>query len=171
MKNCLLVIDMQNDFITGPLGSKNAISIVPLVKKRIENAIKNGDDIFFTKDTHDENYLNNMEGKKLPVLHCIKGTYGHDLCDELKPFEKNAKRIFIKQSFGYKDLPKYLDDYDNIYIVGLCTDICVVSNAILIKVFFPEKNIIVEKNLCAGTSIENHNASLTVMKSCHINII
>lgn len=170
MKNCLIVIDMQNDFITGSLGSKEAESIVPLVKSRIEKAIKDGDDIYFTKDTHYESYLNTKEGTFLPVKHCIEGTPGHDICDALKAYEKNAKEIFIKNTFGFKDFPKYLSDYDKITIIGLCTDICVVSNAILIKAFYPEKNIEVEKDLCAGTSIENHNAALTVMKSCHIVI-
>ena len=98
MKNCLVVIDMQNDFISGSLGTDEAKKIVPNVKSFIEEAIKNGDDIYFTKDTHYENYLNTMEGKKLPVKHCIKGTWGHDICDELKPFEKNAKNIFIKET-------------------------------------------------------------------------
>ena len=168
MKSCLLVIDMQNDFITGSLGSKEAEAIVPLVKSRIEKAINEGEDVFFTKDTHYDSYLDTKEGRFLPVKHCIEGTKGHDICDELKPFEKNAKDIFIKNTFGFKDFPKYLNDYDKITLIGLCTDICVISNAILLKAFYPEKNIIVEKSLCAGTSVENHNAALSVMKSCHI---
>ena len=111
-----------------------------------------------------------MEGKKLPVKHCIKDTWGHDICDELKPFEKDAKNIFIKETFGYKDLPSYLNDYDNITFVGLCTDICVVSNVLLTKAFYPEKSIIVKKDCCAGVTVENHNDALVVMQSCHINI-
>ena len=170
MKNCLIIIDMQNDFISGSLGSEEAKKIVPLVKAEIENAISNGDDIYFTKDTHYENYLETMEGKKLPVKHCIKGTWGHDICDELKVYEDKAKNVFIKETFGYKDLPKYLDEYDNITFVGLCTDICVVSNVMLTKAFYPEKNIIVKKDCCAGVTIDNHNAALTVMNSCHIDI-
>ena len=170
MKNCLIVIDMQNDFISGSLGTDEAKKIVPFVKSEIESAISNGDDIYFTKDTHYENYLDTMEGKKLPVKHCIKGTWGHDICDELKSFEKDAKNIFIKETFGYKDLPNYLNDYDNITFVGLCTDICVVSNVLLTKAFYPEKNIIVKKDCCAGVTIENHNDALVVMQSCHIDI-
>lgn len=170
MKSCLLVIDMQNDFITGSLGSKEAEAIVPRVKERIEKAIKDGEDIYFTKDTHYENYMDTREGVFLPVEHCIEGSFGHDICSDLKPFEKNTKEIFIKNTFGYKDFPKYLADYDKITLIGLCTDICVVSNAMLIKTFYPEKNIIVEKDLCAGTSVENHNSALNVMKSCHIVI-
>ena len=170
MKSCLIVIDMQNDFISGSLGSDEAKKIVPKVKERIEKAIKDGEDIYFTKDTHYEDYLNTKEGQFLPVKHCIENTSGHDICDELKPYEKNAKNIFIKNTFGYKDLPQYLNEYDSITFVGLCTDICVVSNVVLTKAFYPEKNIIVKKDCCAGTSVENHNSALSVMKSCHIVI-
>lgn len=171
MKNCLIVIDMQNDFITGSLGSKEAEAIVPRVKERIEKAIKDGEDIYFTKDTHYDNYMSTKEGEFLPVEHCIEGSSGHEICDTLKPFEKNAKEIFIKNTFGFKDFPKYLSDYGTITIIGLCTDICVVSNTILIKTFYPEKNIKVEKDLCAGSTIENHLSALNVMKSCHITIL
>ena len=170
MKKCLIVIDMQNDFISGSLGSDEAKKIVPKVKERIEKAIKDGEDIYFTKDTHYEDYLNTKEGQFLPVKHCIENTSGHDIYDELKPYEKNAKNIFIKNTFGYKDLPQHLNEYDSITFVGLCTDICVVSNVILTKAFYPEKNIIVKKDCCAGTSVENHNSALAVMKSCHIVI-
>ena len=168
MKKCLIVIDMQNDFISEALGSDEAKKIVSYVKARIEKAIKDGEDIYFTKDTHYDDYLDTKEGEFLPVKHCIEGTRGHDICDELKPYEKNAKNIFIKNTFGYKDLPNYLSDYDTITFLGLCTDICVVSNVILTKAFYPEKNIVVEKDGCAGTTIENHEAALKVMGSCHI---
>ena len=171
MKKCLVVIDMQNDFITGSLGSDEAVKIVPKVKERIEKAIKDNEDIFFTKDTHYENYLDTREGKFLPVKHCIEGTNGYDICDELKSFEKDAKKIFIKNTFGYKNLPEYLNAYDEMTFVGLCTDICVVSNVLLVKAFYSEKIIKVEKDLCAGTTVENHEAALKVMKSCHIEII
>ena len=171
MKNCLIVIDMQNDFIDGSLGSEEAKKIVPLVKERIKKAISNGEDIYFTKDTHYENYLDTTEGKHLPVKHCIEGTKGHETSDEIKGFEKNAKKIFIKNTFGCKELPGFLSDYDKITILGLCTDICVVSNAMLVKAFYPEKQICVEKNCSAGSTIDNHNAALNVMKACHIDII
>ena len=170
MKSCLIVVDMQNDFVSGSLGSEEAKKIVPNVKKRIEKAISDGEDVFFTKDTHFEPYFDKKEGQLLPVKHCIDGTFGHDIYDEIKPFEKIAKNIFIKNTFGYKDLPEYMDKYDCITLIGLCTDICVISNAMLIKTFFPEKDIFVEKNCCAGSSIENHNSALSVMKACHIVI-
>ena len=168
MKNCLIVIDMQNDFVSEALGSEEAKKIVPYVKTRIEKAIASGEDIFFTKDTHYENYLDTKEGKFLPVEHCIEGTHGYELCDEIKPFEKDAKNIFIKNTFGYKDLPSYLADYETITFLGLCTNICVISNVLLTKTFYPEKDIIVEKDGCAGVTVENHAAALKVMQSCHI---
>ena len=171
MKKCLVVIDMQNDFIDGSLGSEEAKKIVLPVKERIKKAIANGEDVFFTKDTHYENYLDTREGKFLPVKHCVEGTHGYEISDSLKEYEEKAKKVFIKNTFGYKDLPSYLNEYDEITFVGLCTDICVVSNVILIKAFYPEKVIKVEKNLCAGTTVENHQSAINVMKSCHIEIV
>ena len=171
MKKCLVVIDMQNDFISGSLGTPEAKIIVPRVVKRIENAVKENEDIFFTKDTHYENYLETNEGKNLPILHCIENTEGHQICDELTTFMNRAKGIFIKNTFGYKELPRHLSDYDEITFVGLCTDICVISNVLLVKAFYPEKNIIVEKDLCAGVTPEKHKEAVSVMQSCHIKVI
>ena len=168
MNKCLIVIDMQNDFVSEALGSEEAKKIVPYVKNRIEKAIASGEDLFFTKDTHYDDYFNTKEGEFLPVKHCIKGTHGHELCDEIKHFEKNAKNVFIKNTFGYKDLPSYLTSYDTITFIGLCTDICVISNVLLTKAFYPEKSIVVEKDGCAGVTTDKHNAALTVMQSCHI---
>ena len=171
MKNCLVVIDMQNDFIDGSLGSEEAKKIVLPVKERLEKAINSGEEVFFTKDTHYENYLDTREGKCLPVKHCIEGTKGYEISDLLKEYEAKAKKVFIKNTFGYKDLPSYLSEYDEITFVGLCTDICVVSNVMLTKAFYPEKVIKVEKDLCAGTTIDNHESAINVMKSCHIEIV
>lgn len=171
MKNCLVVIDMQNDFISGSLGTKEAREIVPHVKERIEKAIKNDEDIIFTKDTHFENYLETREGKNLPIKHCINNTWGHEICDELLPFVKGALLMVDKNTFGYKDLPLYTGKYDMITLIGLCTDICVISNAILLKAFYPEKEIIIEEKLCAGTTVENHENALKAMKVCQFTII
>lgn len=171
MKKCLVVIDMQNDFISGSLGSDEAKKIVSLVKERIEKAKNEDEDIYFTKDTHYESYLDTREGKFLPVKHCIEGTKGHDICDEIKAYEKDAKKVFIKNTFGCKELPQYMNNYEVITFVGLCTDICVVNNVLLVKAFYPEKEIILEKDLCAGTTNEKHNCAIEVMKSCHIEII
>ncbi len=171
MKNCLLVIDMQNDFITGALGTKEAVEIIPAVKARIEKAIKNGEDVIWTKDTHEKDYMKTREGKYLPVEHCIKGTHGYEICDELLPYVDKAKKVIIKNTFGSKELPKYIEEYDNITIIGLCTDICVISNAMVVHAFYPEKNIIIEKKCCAGSTVENHENALKAMSVCQFDII
>lgn len=171
MKNCLVVIDMQNDFISGSLGSENAKAIVSLVKIRIEKAIADGEDLIFTKDTHFKDYLNTKEGKNLPIEHCLDGTWGHEICDELLPYTKKALTMVDKNTFGYKDLPLYTSKYENITLIGLCTDVCIISNAMLLKAFYPEKEIIIEKSLCAGTSVEKHEIALKAMEACQFTII
>lgn len=171
MKNCLLVIDMQNDFITGALGTKEAVEIIPAVKARIEKAIKDDEDVIWTKDTHEKDYMKTREGRYLPVEHCIQGTRGYEICDELLPYVDKAKKVIIKNTFGSKELPKYIEEYDNITIIGLCTDICVISNAMVVHAFYPEKNIIIEKKCCAGSTVENHENALKSMSVCQFDII
>lgn len=171
MKNCLIVIDMQNDFISGSLGTIEAKAIVPLVKNRIEKAINNAEDLIFTKDTHFEDYLNTKEGKNLPIKHCISGTWGHEICDELLPYTKKALTMVDKNTFGYKDLPLYTSNYEKISLIGLCTDVCIISNAMLLKAFYPEKEIIIEGSLCAGTSVEKHKIALKALEACQFTII
>lgn len=176
----LVVVDMQNDFITGSLGTKEAQAIVPNVKKKIEEAVKNGDLIIFTRDTHWSDYLASKEGKKLPVEHCIRGTDGWEICDGLVPDNYNFMTIRNKLTFGDEDLPGELDDmlhffeykHTEIELVGLCTDICVVSNALLLKAaLYDGYEISVDASCCAGTTPENHKAALQVMKCCQINVI
>lgn len=168
MGKILIVVDMQNDFITGSLGTKEAQAIVPNVKKKIEEYNARGYEIFCTKDTHFEDYLETNEGKNLPIKHCIKYTNGWDISKELNV--DNA--MFInKNTFGYSGWRGFSLDNDDIEIVGLCTDICVISNALILKAAYPEINITVDANCCAGTTPENHKAALTVMKSCQINVI
>lgn len=167
MKKTLIVIDMQNDFINGALGTKEAQAIVPNVKKKIEEYKARGDQIIFTRDTHKSDYLNTNEGKHLPVKHCIEGTYGWIIADEVNyPEYKHIN----KKTFGYT-LWDYEDDFEEIEIVGLCTDICVVSNALILKAFYPEINITVDASCCAGVTPESHKAALTTMKMCQINVI
>lgn len=167
MKKTLIVIDMQNDFITGSLGTKEAQAIIPNVKKKIEEYKARGDEIIFTRDTHKSDYLNTNEGKHLPVKHCIEGTYGWIIADEVNyPEYKHIN----KKTFGYT-LWDYEDDFEEIEIVGLCTDICVVSNALILKAFYPEINITVDASCCAGVTPESHKAALTIMKMCQINVI
>ncbi|MCD7776963.1 MAG: cysteine hydrolase [Clostridiales bacterium] len=169
---CLIIIDMQNDFITGSLGTAEAVKIVP---KAVEKAENFKGDIIFTKDTHFENYLSTAEGRLLPVKHCIKGTEGHELAPELDKIckERNC-RIFEKNTFGSVALAEELarknseNPFEEIQLIGLCTDICVISNALLLKAFMPEVKISVDKSCCAGVTPEKHEAALAVMESCQI---
>lgn len=172
MNKVLIVIDMQNDFITGPLGTPEAQAIVPKVKAKIEKYRANGDQIIFTRDTHSKNYMDTVEGKHLPIEHCISGSdgwqiiYGLDSCEDTH---------IGKYSFGfmywYMIANHIIDMCDSIELVGVCTDICVVSNALILKAEYPYIEITVDASCCAGTTPENHKAALQVMKSCHINVI
>lgn len=165
MKKTLIVIDMQNDFIDMALGTAEAVAIVPDVKAKIAQYVKNGDEIIFTRDTHSENYLDTPEGRKLPVPHCIKGTKGWEIYDGL--YVEGA-RIIDKPNFGWPEWKN--EKLEEVEIVGLCTDICVVSNALIIKATFPEAEISVDASCCAGVTPETHNAALTTMKMCQIDI-
>ncbi len=171
MKKALIVIDMQNDFIDGVLGTKEALAIVPGVVDRVREASDDPDTkIIFTQDTHAEDYLSTAEGEKLAVPHCIKPQKGWEICSALVPFAEKAM-IIEKPTFGSTSLPKAVRDCDELTLVGLCTDICVISNAILLKAFYPEKHIRVESALCAGVTPESHRNALNAMKMCHIDIL
>lgn len=161
----LIVVDMQNDFITGALGSELAEAIVPSVVEKVKNY---DGKVIFTRDTHFTGYMQTQEGKKLPVEHCIKDTDGWQICDELKPF---ANDVVDKVTFGSVDLPKMITDADEIELCGLCTDICVISNAMILKATYPEVKITVDSNCCAGVSVESHNTALDAMKAVQIDII
>lgn len=174
----LVVVDMQNDFITGSLGTPEAQAIVPKVKKKVEEAVKNGDLIIYTRDTHFDNYLDTREGKKLPVKHCIYKSEGWKIPDELMvPATYNRSDIFDKFTFGCQELPEYIKcsglalSCNEIELVGLCTDICVVSNALLLKANFYEcMEISVDATCCAGVTPETHEAALKTMEMCQINV-
>ncbi|MEE1153654.1 MAG: isochorismatase family cysteine hydrolase [Acutalibacteraceae bacterium] len=174
MKKLLIVVDMQKDFVNGNLGSEMAEAIVPNVVNKIESF--NGD-IIATYDTHFENYMETTEGKKLPVPHCIKGTNGWKLDSNVQiALDKKGFTAVEKNTFGSIDLPKIISDNYNvnnieIELVGLCTDICVVSNALLLKANFPEIPITVDASCCAGVSVETHNSAIATMRCCQINII
>lgn len=161
----LIVVDMQVDFITGSLGSKLAEAIVPNVVEKVKNY---DGKVIFTRDTHFADYMQTQEGKKLPVEHCIKDTDGWQICDELKPY---VTEVVDKITFGSVDLPQIITDADEIELCGLCTDICVISNAMILKATYPEVNIIVDSNCCAGVNIESHNTALDAMKAVQIDII
>lgn len=174
MKKLLVIVDMQNDFIDGALGSKEAEKIVPKVVNKISNWDKE-DDIIFTLDTHYDNYLKTKEGSKLPVEHCIFGTNGWMINSEIAESASGRANVFqcMKPTFGSTKLSQYLleKQYDYIEFVGLCTDICVISNVMLAKANLPEATIIVDASCCAGVTPESHNNALSAMKCCHIDII
>ncbi len=166
MKKTLIVIDMQNDFIDMALGTKEAVAIVPAVKAKIKEYVDNGDEIIFTRDTHSENYLETPEGKKLPVPHCIKGTDGWAIADGL--YIEGCK-IIDKPNFGWSNWCE--ESLEAVELVGLCTDICVVSNALIIKAFFPDADVKVDASCCAGVTPQTHSAALATMKMCQIDVI
>lgn len=165
MKKTLIVVDMQKDFIDGALGTEEAVAIVENVKKKIDEYQKNGDEIIFTRDTHQSNYMETNEGKNLPVEHCIEGTEGWMIQEGLEV--PNA--IYIdKPTFGYLGWKDY--NLEQVEMVGLCTDICVVSNALIIKATFPEIEVSVDASCCAGVTPESHEAALTTMKMCQVKV-
>ena len=163
----LIVVDMQNDFVDGALGTKEAEEIIENVKNKINEYYENGDKIIFTRDTHFDNYLETNEGKNLPIKHCVKDSDGWQIVEGLEV--ENA--IYInKPTFGYTEWSKY-ELGDEIEIIGLCTDICVVSNALIIKALYPEANVTVDSKCCAGVTPETHEAALKTMKMCQVNVI
>ena len=173
MKKLLVIVDMQNDFVTGSLANPDAEKIVP----GIVELIRNWDgDIATTQDMHYNIYLNSQEGKRLPIEHCMLGTEGFELVkdiqDALDELPETNVETFCKETFGSIRLGHHVEDfkYDEIYFCGTCTDICVISNAIICKASDPEARIIVLKDLCAGTTPENHENALKAMKQCQIDI-
>ncbi len=174
MKKILVVVDMQKDFVDGALGTAEAVAIVPNVVKKINEF---DGDIFVTYDTHFENYMDTSEGKNLPVPHCIKGTDGWKLDSNV--YEALSKKEYTeveKLTFGSTALPELIknqvgEEEFTIELIGLCTDICVVSNALILKANFPEIDIMVDKTCCAGVTPASHDAALTTMQMCQIKII
>ena len=164
----LIVVDMQNDFISGSLGSDMAKAIVDNVVEKVKSF---EGEIIFTRDTHADCYLDTMEGKNLPVVHCVKGTDGWQICPELLPYAEN---VIDKVTFGSVDLPHIIaksGEIESIELCGLCTDICVISNAMILKATFPEVKILVDSSCCAGVTFESHNNALLAMKMTQIEII
>ena len=174
MKKLLIVVDMQKDFVDGALGSKEAVAIVDNVVNKIENF---DGDIIVTYDTHFENYMETQEGKNLPVPHCIKGTEGWELDAKVQAaIDKKVYKAIEKPTFGSTELPEYIKANYNpaeleIQLIGLCTDICVVSNALLMKANFLEAKVSVDASCCAGVTVDSHNAALATMKMCQVNVI
>lgn len=171
MQDILIVVDMQNDFIDGALGTKEAVAIVPKVKQKIRDFRGR---ILFTRDTHGEDYMDTQEGHKLPVPHCIKGTDGWQISAELEDLCREAP--IDKVTFGSSELGALLQEaeqkehVESITLIGLCTDICVISNALLAKAFLPEAQIVVDASCCAGVTPASHKNALEAMKVCQIQV-
>ena len=165
----LVVVDMQNDFIDGALGTPEAVKIVPYVKALIESFEGK---VFFTRDTHFANYMDTQEGKNLPVKHCVRGTAGWQIRAELDGLRKTEP--IDKLTFGSSALPEILkkeENIESITFVGLCTDICVISNVMITKAFFPEVPLIVDAAGCAGVTPKSHNNALEAMKMCQVRVV
>lgn len=170
-KKVLIVVDMQKDFIDGALGTKEAAAIVDNVVKRIQEY---EGEVVFTKDTHFENYLETSEGRHLPVTHCIKGTAGWEFDEKIENVKSDDMKVFEKITFGSTKLGEYLKtikDLEEVELVGLCTDICVISNALLIKAFLPEIKVVVRENCTAGVTVKSHCNAIAAMKMCQIEIL
>ena len=165
MKKTLIVVDMQNDFIDMALGTKEAVAIVPRVKEKIGEYAKRGDEIIFTRDTHSDDYLQTTEGKKLPVPHCIKGTKGWEIADGLYV---EGSKIIDKPNFGWPHWKE--EELEEVELIGLCTDICVVSNALIIKAAFPDAVVKVDASCCAGVTVESHHVALKTMEMCQVEV-
>ena len=165
----LIVVDMQNDFIDGALGTKEAQGIVPYVKQRIEGFRGK---VFFTRDTHGEDYMTTQEGRNLPVPHCIRNTEGWQIRRELEELRTTA--AIDKETFGARDLVKVLGEeekLDSVTFLGLCTDICVISNVMLVKAFFPEVPVTVDAAGCAGVTPRSHATALDAMEAVQVKVI
>jgi nicotinamidase-related amidase len=173
VKKILIVVDMQKDFVDGALGTPEAVAIVDNVVEKIKS---HDGDIIVTYDTHFDNYMQTQEGKNLPVPHCIKGTDGWQFDSKVQSALENREyKTIEKLTFGSTELPEYIKQNYNvndieIELIGLCTDICVVSNALLLKANFLETKISVDAKCCAGVTVDSHNAALTTMKMCQIDV-
>ncbi|MCR4658466.1 MAG: cysteine hydrolase [Lachnospiraceae bacterium] len=168
MAKLLIVVDMQNDFIDGSLGTKEALEIVPRVLEKVRGF---EGEVIFTQDSHGENYLDTQEGKNLPIRHCIEGTDGWQIREELRPYITKNWRKDTFGSFSLAEAISQMEGVESIELVGLCTDICVVSNALIIKAYNREIPMIVDSSCCAGVTPEKHEAALEVMRSCQIQVI
>lgn len=171
----LIVVDMQNDFVSGSLGTREAREIVPQVVRRVAEGVSRGERVIFTRDTHGADYLHTQEGRNLPVPHCIRGTEGWEIVEQLRPASA-GQTILDKPAFGSAELGRLLakenerEPIEKVTLIGLCTDICVISNALLVKAFLPEAEVAVDAACCAGVTPESHRTALAAMKSCQITV-
>lgn len=171
----LIVVDMQNDFVSGALGTKEAVEVTPRVVRRVAEGAARGEKILFTRDTHGEDYARTQEGKRLPVPHCVRDTEGWEIVPQLAEYAA-GRRVLDKPTFGSRLLGEALaaeserEPVGKITLVGLCTDICVISNALLLKAFLPEAEVAVDAACCAGVTPQSHKNALEAMKMCQITV-
>ncbi len=169
----LVVIDYQNDFVRGSLGFERAEELEPVIVSKIRDCRNSGGKVIFTRDTHNENYLNSYEGKKLPVVHCVKGTEGWELYGEVKNSVLNDDIVIDKPAFGSLELAEILKEHNfsEVELCGLVTDICVISNAVMAKAALPESRVIVDAKACACMDENAHIIALDVMKGLQIDVV
>lgn len=175
MQKILIVVDMQNDFVSGVLGTKEAVAIVPMVTERIADGLQKGEKVYFTRDTHQQDYMNTQEGRRLPVPHCIQDTEGWEIINQLQEYAI-GNPLMDKPTFGSVALAEKLraeneaSPIEKITLIGLCTDICVISNALLLKAYLPEVTLAVDASCCAGVTPASHKNALDAMAACQIEI-
>jgi len=173
MSKYLVVIDMQNDFLTGALKNDEGVKVIGYIKEKLDH-IDADTKVIFTRDTHQDDYMSSEEGANLPVPHCIENTDGWEITSELVPYI-NKENVFNKNTFGSKELAKFFEnlkeDVESVELVGVCTDICVISNALLIKSVLPNAKIYVDAKGCAGVTPKSHDTAIEAMKACHIHIL
>lgn len=172
MKKCLIIVDFQHDFIDGALGFDGALDIRSHIVNKIKNYQQNDDDVLFTMDTHDDDYLETEEGKNLPTKHCIEGTWGHQLEDEVAELKRPSDKVFIKHTFPSLDLGFFLADqnYQEIELCGLVSNICVISNAVIAKSACPNAHIVVDAKATASFDQDLHKKSLDVLEGLHVEV-
>jgi nicotinamidase-related amidase len=172
MPACLIVIDMQNDFINGVLGFPGALNVVAVVEQKIQEALESGIDVYFTIDTHKDDYLSKEEGRHLTIPHCLEGTWGHRLHPTLEPYLPRAAAVFEKPTFASLDLANHLNDkgYDRVELCGLVSNICVLSNAVMVKSALPEAHLTIQKSATASYDDTLHAYALAVLQSIHVEI-
>jgi nicotinamidase-related amidase len=172
MKKCLVVVDFQHDFIDGTLGFEGAILIKNHILEKIKIYQKNNDDVIFTLDTHDANYMDTEEGKHLPVIHCVEGTWGHQLEDDVLRLKNENDKTFIKHTFPSLELGRFLEEqqYQKIELCGLVSNICVLSNAVIAKSACPNAHIVIDAKATASFDLDLHNKALDVLEGLHIEV-
>ena len=173
MRKLLVVVDFQNDFIDGALGFEGALSIKEHIIEKIKDYRKNQYDIIFTKDTHHHDYLNTEEGKNLPVLHCVEGSFGHEIQQDVLEYKEPTDKTFVKFSFPSLELGNYLvdKDYDVIELCGLVSNICVLSNAVIAKAALPNAHIVVDQLATKSFDESLHKKAMDVLKGLHVEVL